>query len=295
MTEELHRRYGKVCFSASQHPLQNLANNKITVIGQKGDDAKVMCQEQAAWTSQPGLWKMIFFPLQLWEKREEIPGWQWWESTHVLVPFLNPGTNLSVETCLQFFLFFLIQQWHQLSTGCTGNLSDLKQIFYVHKFYVLGKVSHDRNVMTQGGIHPEWWDLGRGTRVVCVIVSTKSVSACQPPLVFKQKPGQEHYGQSQVYRQLAGKTQQHSVHFICCSTLGFFFPWTYKHTNTWCVCDVGVAALPPGVCERPGSSATCTFAAYSSTFNLMRPCTAWFVYSKIHVVADESSVSLEIT
>lgn len=193
------------------------------------------------------------------------------------------------------FSFFFIQQWHQLSTGCTGNLSDLKQIFYVHKFYVLGKVSHDRNVMTQGGIHPEWWDLGRGTRVVCVIVSTKSVSACQPPLVFKQKPGQEHYGQSQVYRQLAGKTQQHSVHFICCSTLGFFFPWTYKHTNTWCVCDVGVAALPPGVCERPGSSATCTFAAYSGTFNLMRPCTAWFVYSKIHVVADESSVSLEIT
>lgn len=27
----------------------------------------------------------------------------------------------------------------------------------------------------------------------------------------------------------------------------------------------------------------------------MRPCTAWFIYSKIHVVGDESSVSLEIT
>lgn len=36
-------------------------------------------------------------------------------------------------------------------------------------------------------------------------------------------------------------------------------------------------------CERHGSKAPCTFAAESGTFNLMRPCTAWFIYSKIHV------------
>ena len=88
-----------------------------------------------------------------------------------------------------------------------------------------------------------------------------------------------------------------SISFLSRPDAQHSFQWEHSHTHTcthsphvWCrTCSSA------SWCERAGSRATCTFAAASGTFMLMRPCTAWFIYSKIHVAAGESSVSLEIT